>query len=176
MTWAYLLVPIRAQPICSTYRPWTGPGDTIYTTLTIKIRSGAGLAGLDWTGLDWSGRRWQAATYSIIFIVLHTLNKFASINVVCALPLHTDKPRSRPASWRWQAHIVDANQSVKWSDGPETLARKYALMDFLLPHNCAKFHYINGGKPCPKKAAGKTFMRASLPSVRRIAVLKLKLK
>lgn len=123
----------------------------------------------------------QAATHSIIFIVLHTLNKFASING--DWPPLPSTPVCHAHSWppaRWQLPFGGVGgahcwcQSISEMVGPETLARKYALMDSLLPHNCAKFHYINGGKPKKNwqksqpttrkttKKAGKTFMRASL--------------
>lgn len=118
MTWAYLLSPICTahstshRATANLFVPRLDcavPGDTIYTTLTIKIRGGAASCNK------------QATTHSIIFIVLHTLNKFASINGdwrprPIATPTAGPLPDGSCHPMALAAHFVDDNQSVKWSD------------------------------------------------------------
>jgi len=108
-------------------------GDTIYTTLTIKI--------VVHDGGRQAGSKCNKQQRTQLFLLSYT----RSTNLA-ALTVSAKMTTPTPASvalriWELpprRRHIVDANQSVKWSD-PKLWLEKYALMDFLLPHNCANF-------------------------------------
>lgn len=158
MTEAYLLAPIcTAQHSNCLDLSWglgseleleLEAGDTIYTTLTIKIQGASVTSNNERTQLFLLSytRSTNLATLTVSAENVHPLPVDPSTSVNQSCPY-----------FRWIAtqlrHIVDANQSVKWSD-PKLQLEKYALMDFLLPHNCTNF--ITSSEGC-QKAAAKTF-------------------
>lgn len=125
---------------------WSRPGDTIYTTLTIKM-GGKGRGG--------QRRWWQATTHSIIFIVLHTLNKFASINVVCPRPRPTQtRPHWFPFSLlpaRWRRTLLMPINQWNGRTDPENFGLKIRFNGFLVATQLRKISLHQRRKTQNKK-------------------------